>query len=73
MKSKCYSTKCKPVETGFNMLKIYVCKECKIEITEELYHKEMIRIEQQKLQDKEQEKKKAEESAQSEMDYYGFI
>lgn len=37
MKSYCYKTKCKPTETGFNTLVIKVCKECKEELTDNLY------------------------------------
>ncbi len=33
-KKFCYSPKCDIIETGFNMLNIYVCKVCKAEVTE---------------------------------------
>lgn len=47
-KATCYKTICKVVRTGFHLENYPVCKTCGLELTESLYHKIMIRDEEDK-------------------------
>ncbi len=69
MKNFCYSPSCNFVKTGFHLEQYWVCKFCKMEITDTLQK----RKEEERKQEKEREEAKKKNTDDGDSDPWTFL